>query len=160
MSRPRQRPHAARAHGQQANKPAPTARRIGLIVGSIAVGVAVIAIGLSSGNRADIATAATRDPSEVAAGAELFAASCATCHGADLAGTNTGPPFLNAIYAPNHHADEAFQRAVAQGVQPHHWSFGPMVPVDGLSRDEVALIIEFVRSEQEAAGILRDPSHG
>jgi hypothetical protein len=80
--------------------------------------------------------------------------------GVAVSGTDTGPPFLNAIYAPNHHADEAFQRAVVGGVQPHHWNFGPMVPVDGLDRSDVALIIEFVRSQQETAGILRDPSHG
>jgi hypothetical protein len=35
-----------------------------------------------------------------------------------------------------------------------------MAPVPGLTREDVALIIEYVRSEQEAAGILRDPMHG
>jgi hypothetical protein len=60
-------------------------------------------------------------------------------------------------YAPNHHGDEAFQRAVVAGVQPHHWNFGPMVPVEGLSRDDVSKIVAYVRSVQEAEGILRDP---
>ena len=81
-------------------------------------------------------------------------------HGVDLRGTGTGPPFLDVIYAPNHHGDESFQRAVAGGVQPHHWGFGPMAAVPGLTRDDVAQIIDFVRSEQEAAGIFTDPSHG
>jgi mono/diheme cytochrome c family protein len=102
---------------------------------------------------------AQRDPDAVAAGAALYAENCAVCHGADLRGTETGPPFLHPYYAPNHHGDEAFQRAVLGGVVPHHWDFGPMPPIPGLSRDQVALIVEFVRSEQEAAGILRDPSH-
>ena len=32
---------------------------------------------------------------DVAAGAELYAATCAVCHGADAGGTTTGPPFLH-----------------------------------------------------------------
>ena len=122
--------------------------------------VAVIAVVASESNRSEADAIAPRDSVEVAAGAELYAANCAACHGVDLNGTDTGPPFLDVIYAPNHHADEAFQRAVAGGVQPHHWNFGPMEPVAGLTRADVALIIEFVRSEQEAAGILRDPALG
>jgi mono/diheme cytochrome c family protein len=107
----------------------------------------------------DQAVATDRDPAAIAAGAELYAANCAVCHGADLRGSATGPPFLDVIYAPNHHGDEAFQRAVVGGVVAHHWNFGNMQPVDGLARDDVAKIIEFVRSEQEANGILRDPRH-
>lgn len=96
---------------------------------------------------------------DAAVGATLYLRNCAVCHGTDLLGTVQGPPLLHQIYAPNHHSDEAFQRAVAFGVQPHHWDFGPMVPIPGLSRDEVAHIVAFVRQEQEAAGIFRDPSH-
>ena len=54
--------------------------------------------------------------------------------------------------------DEAFQLAVVRGVTPHHWSFGAMPPIAGLGREEVASIVAFVRSEQEAAGIFQDPS--
>jgi mono/diheme cytochrome c family protein len=96
---------------------------------------------------------------DIVAGRALFFQNCAACHGADLLGTAQGPPFLDVIYAPNHHSDEAFQRAVAFGVTPHHWNFGPMAPIPGLSRDEVTSIVAFVRSEQQAAGIFRDPSH-
>ncbi|MDX1690740.1 MAG: cytochrome c [Acidimicrobiia bacterium] len=106
----------------------------------------------------DEAVSSRRDPAAVAAGAELFQANCAECHGVDLTGTDTGPPLLHRYYAPNHHADEAFQRAVLVGVVAHHWDFGPMEPVDGLDRADVSLIIEYVRAEQEAAGIFEDPS--
>jgi mono/diheme cytochrome c family protein len=135
-------------------------RRLWWALGGVAALVVVIAIAASEGNRAPADAIVPRDPAAVAAGAEIYVANCATCHGVDLNGTETGPPFLNVIYAPNHHADEAFQRAVVGGVQAHHWGFGPMAPVPGLTRDDVALIIEYVRSVQEAEGIIRDPSHG
>lgn len=96
---------------------------------------------------------------DIAQGEVLYQRQCAMCHGTDLEGTVHGPSFIDVIYAPNHHPDEAFQRAVAFGVVPHHWGFGPMPPIPGLSRDEVASIVAFVRAEQQAAGILRDPSH-
>ena len=31
-------------------------------------------------------------------GAELYAANCASCHGAELEGTDEGPPHLSVIY--------------------------------------------------------------
>ena len=127
----------------------------------LAVGVVSIAVAVS-GETPATGTTAARDLNAVAAGAELYQATCASCHGTDLGGTGIGPPFLDVIYAPNHHGDEAFQQAVAYGVVPHHWNFGPMPPVGaqaGLTREDVALIVAFVRSEQEAAGIFSDPSH-
>ncbi len=86
-------------------------------------------------------------------GRRLYAASCAACHGADLKGTPTGPPFLDAIYRSDHHADEAFLVAARSGVRPHHWNFGPMPPVSGLTDQQVAAIVAYVRSQQQAAGI-------
>lgn len=117
-----------------------------------------MAIGIAFAAR-PAAYSPVRDADAIAAGEVLFQASCAQCHGADLNGTDQGPPFLHQIYAPNHHADEAFQRAVAFGVTPHHWDFGPMLPVSGLDRAEVESIVAFVRDKQESAGILRDPTH-
>ena len=105
------------------------------------------------------ATPVERDPETIAAGETLYTASCAVCHGPDLQGSQTGPPLLVPTYAPNHHGDEAFQRAVALGVVPHHWNFGPMAPLPGLDRDDVSKIIAYVRTVQEAAGIFRDPTH-
>ena len=95
----------------------------------------------------------------IARGRDLFADNCPTCHGVDLEGTSTGPPFLHEIYAPNHHPDEAFYAAVAQGVRPHHWRFGPMPPVPSLTEDDVRAIVAYIRSVQEREGILVDPSH-
>lgn len=95
----------------------------------------------------------------IAKGSELFQANCSLCHGTDLRGTQTGPPFLDPIYAPNHHPDEAFFAAVENGVQPHHWDFGPMPPQPAVSEEDVEAIVAYIRSEQEAAGITEDPNH-
>jgi len=92
--------------------------------------------------------------SEVTArGRELFAANCAACHGESGTGTTSGPPLVHIIYEPSHHGDGAFYRAVREGVTPHHWDFGPMPPVEGLSDADIDHIIGYVREEQRAAGI-------
>jgi mono/diheme cytochrome c family protein len=90
---------------------------------------------------------------QLAHGEEVFQANCATCHGDELQGTFVGPPFLNDIYAPEHHPDDAFRQAVANGVQPHHWDFAGMPPIPGLSDDDVEAVISYVRSVQEENGI-------
>ncbi len=100
------------------------------------------------------------DPELIAAGAEVFAANCAACHGANIEGTDSGPSLLDPIYAPNHHADAAFFRAVRQGVVPHHWNFGPMPPRPGLSNEDIEAVVAFVRSKQAEAGVTFDPRHG
>lgn len=92
--------------------------------------------------------------SEVTArGRELFAANCAACHGASGTGTTSGPPLVHIIYEPSHHGDEAFYRAVREGVTPHHWDFGPMPPVSGLTDADIAAIVGYIREQQLAAGI-------
>ena len=159
MARPKKRSHARRSTDSAPPAASGSGRKRVWILVSVMVGGGIIVLGVLSGSQSQTTSAGVRDPVEIAQGAELYSASCAVCHGVDLEGTETGPPFLNTIYAPNHHADEAFQRAVLGGVVSHHWNYGTMAPVDGLDRSEVALIVEFVRSEQEAAGIIRDPSH-
>ena len=92
-------------------------------------------------------------PAELAAGERLFDAGCARCHGRHAAGSEAGPPLVHSYYEPGHHADMAFRRAVAFGVQPHHWNYGPMPPVTGLGDAEVAEITAYVRWLQRQAGI-------
>ncbi len=93
-----------------------------------------------------------QDPGLVAAGAVLYAASCAECHGTDLRGTDQGPSHLSVVYEPNHHADIAFLLAVRQGARSHHWGFGDMEPVPGLSDEDVQAIVAFVRETQRLEG--------
>ncbi len=87
-------------------------------------------------------------------GKRAFESACAACHGANAAGTQgVAPPLIHKIYEPSHHADEAFQRAAALGVRSHHWGFGDMPPVKGLTRGDVAMIVTYVRTLQRANGI-------
>lgn len=88
------------------------------------------------------------------AGAALFAANCATCHGVNAAGRDgQGPPLVHKIYEPSHHADGAFFLAATRGVRQHHWTFGDMAPVPGVSEADVAAIVAYVRALQRENGI-------
>ncbi len=88
-----------------------------------------------------------------AAGKKLYAERCAQCHGADLLGSKEGPPLVHRVYEPSHHGDVAFQIAVKYGTRQHHWNFGDMQPVPGVTPDDVAHITAYVRAEQRKAGI-------
>jgi mono/diheme cytochrome c family protein len=92
-------------------------------------------------------------PTVLSGGEALFNAKCSVCHGIKGAGTEMGPPLVHRIYHPNHHADFSFRRAVSLGVRAHHWPFGDMDKVEGVSADDVELIIKYVRSIQHEAGI-------
>lgn len=85
-------------------------------------------------------------------GADLYQSNCASCHGADLQGTDKGPSHLSIVYEPNHHGDDAFRSAILHGARQHHWNFGDMAAVTGLDNDEIDDVIAYVRSEQERQG--------
>lgn len=89
------------------------------------------------------------------AGEELFNANCSVCHGINASGTSQGPTFIDRIYHPGHHPDFSFRNAVSNGVTQHHWVFGNMPPVDGVSSEEVDKIICYVREVQRANGIFQ-----
>lgn len=87
-------------------------------------------------------------------GKQAFDASCAKCHGANAAGKGgVAPPLIHKIYEPSHHGDAAIVRAAKQGAQQHHWPFGNMPPVAGITDAQIAVIIEYVRAVQRANGI-------
>lgn len=86
-------------------------------------------------------------------GAAAFATSCATCHGANAAGSESGPPLVHRIYEPSHHAEGSFHIAVRQGVRAHHWGFGNMPAQPHVTEAEVADIVAYVRELQRANGI-------
>jgi len=86
-------------------------------------------------------------------GEALFDANCSRCHGVRGTGTDKGPPLVHRIYHPNHHSDLSFHWAVERGVTAHHWRFGNMPPIKGLTTQDVDLIIKYVRDLQKDAGI-------
>jgi len=97
-------------------------------------------------------------PASLSADAQIgkrgFDANCAQCHGANAAGqTGVAPPLVHKIYEPNHHSDIAFLRATKNGVRAHHWKFGNMAPVKGLTDADVKYITKYVRELQKENGI-------
>jgi mono/diheme cytochrome c family protein len=108
----------------------------------------------SQNGRVDSGSAATvAVPAEFQQGETLYQANCALCHGPRGTGSGTGPPLVHRIYEPSHHADIAFEMAATRGVRAHHWSFGDMPPVAGISIEQVASITGYVRWLQRQAGI-------
>ena len=95
----------------------------------------------------------------VARGDELFhgEATCATCHGVDLGGTTMGPPLLDEVYVPSHHPDASIRNAVRNGVQPHHWDFGPMPALTHLDDDDIDDLIAYIRSVQDGSAVTMEP---
>lgn len=88
-----------------------------------------------------------------AQGKRLFERHCAACHGQDLKGSDKGPPLLHPVYEPSHHGDASFQAAARYGTRAHHWKFGDMPPVPGITPDEVAHVTAYVRHSQRQVGI-------
>tara|TARA_R110002049_G_scaffold44333_4_gene129934 strand:- start:10374 stop:10781 length:408 start_codon:yes stop_codon:yes gene_type:complete len=91
---------------------------------------------------------------EATEGKGIFDTKCAACHGESAAGRDgVGPPLVHKIYEPGHHGDRAFLAAATTGVRQHHWPFGNMPPVEGVTLEEVAKIVVYVRELQRANGI-------
>ena len=101
----------------------------------------------------DIVVADTLSPN-AQIGKTAFESKCAGCHGVNAVGQDgVAPPLVHVIYEPSHHGDKSFQRAIAVGVRGHHWPFGDMPPVEGLTRGDAAMIISYVRELQRFNGI-------
>ena len=84
------------------------------------------------------------------AGFEMY---CVECHGKNASGTDKGPSLVTRIYAPLHHGDFSFVRAVTLGVPQHHWLFGGMPALPQVTRQEIDRIIIYIRELQKANGI-------
>jgi mono/diheme cytochrome c family protein len=92
-------------------------------------------------------------PAEFAWGEALYNASCAACHGVRAGGSGVGPPLVHDYYKPSHHGDAAFLLAAQRGVAAHHWRFGNMPPVRGVSDADVERITDYVRWLQREMGV-------
>ncbi|EAU40422.1 cytochrome c family protein [Fulvimarina pelagi HTCC2506] len=129
---------------------------LAFILGTVAIGAFLIWRGISPGGFSTDHIVDVTVPeltAQAAHGEALFAENCAACHGENAGGSKQGPPLIHRIYKPNHHGDQAFLIAASQGVRAHHWAFGNMPPVDGVSSREIANITAYVREVQKANGI-------
>lgn len=88
-------------------------------------------------------------PFHLGKGQLLYEKYCSSCHGIDLNGSDKGPPMLHPFYKPSHHGDKAFYRAALQGTKQHHWEFGDMAPVDGMTRKKMDSVVPYVRYYQQ-----------
>jgi mono/diheme cytochrome c family protein len=81
-------------------------------------------------------------------GAAIYGATCAQCHGGDLAGTDNGPSLLDPIYGAAQLTDDEFASAIRNGVEENRWEFGPMPANGAITDDQIEAILTFVRAEQ------------
>jgi len=121
--------------------------------GLVVLAAALPACESSATNQDAAKPAGGATPAELQIGEAKFSANCAACHGVRGVGTQQGPPLVHKIYEPNHHADMAFQRAAENGVRAHHWEFGNMPKIEGVTPADVEQIIRYVRWLQREAGI-------
>ena len=91
---------------------------------------------------------------ELADGKVAYDLFCAQCHGENLVGTlKRGPTFLHRVYHPGHHRDEGFVRASKEGARQHHWKFGEMRPIFGITKERVKIIVKYIRRVQRENGL-------
>ncbi len=130
-------------------------RRMRRTMAGLAVAAAAIAVFLlvAPGDPGGGAVVIPELSDSGARGQVAFGRYCASCHGAKADGTDKGPPLIDRLYHPGHHGDASFVAAARRGATGHHWRFGDMKPVAGVSDGELADLIGFIREVQHANGI-------
>lgn len=149
MNRQKLKAIKAGPQGLPTNAPRPTTF-VGILL------FAMLSMGLLTTPFQSIAASgskAERMPFRLAIGKKRFEQSCASCHGQQVMGSDKGPPLIHKYYEPNHHGDASFFRAVSSGVKQHHWRFGDMPAVSGVSPRDTQQIINYVRWLQQQKGI-------
>ncbi len=87
-------------------------------------------------------------------GKTAYEAVCSACHGANGQGRkDIAPPLIHKIYEPSHHGDMAFVLAAKNGVPSHHWNFGNMPAVEGVTQADVLNVVAYIRLLQRENGI-------
>ena len=125
----------------------------GRVVGALPVFFLTLLLGACDASSRNGLLPAADFVADAGQGERLFRSNCARCHGPAGSGSRQGPPLVDPVYRPGHHADLAFFWAVKDGVRQHHWQFGDMPPIAGLSAEDVANIVAYVRAEQRRQGI-------
>lgn len=121
------------------------------LAASVVVAAAVL-VGACGASEPPDAEPVTTAPDSIATGETIYQAKCASCHGIDLRGTDKGPSHLSVVYEPNHHGDIAFELAIKTGTPQHHWRFGDMAPIEGMTDEDIAAVTAYVREQQQIHG--------
>ncbi len=136
-----------------------------LLIGTVVLGIVAVifmqsnstddqAVNAGIGAPLAVVTLPASLSSEAELGKQSFEVNCVACHGVNAAGVDgSGPPLVHKIYEPSHHGDLSFFMAAQNGVRAHHWPFGNMPPVEGVTEDEVNNIIAYIRELQRVNGI-------
>ncbi len=88
-------------------------------------------------------------PFHLGKGQMLYQKYCSSCHGAELNGSDKGPPLIHPFYKPSHHGDKSFYRAALQGARQHHWEFGDMPAVAEMTPGKMDKLVPYVRYYQQ-----------
>ena len=88
-------------------------------------------------------------PFHLGKGKILYEKYCSSCHGLQLNGSEKGPPLIHPFYKPSHHGDKSFYRAALQGARQHHWEFGDMPAVAGMTSKKMDSLVPYVRYYQQ-----------
>ncbi len=132
----------------------------GLLVGAVLIGGIAVIVGKFTVPPAQTQAVNVRIPAlseQASAGKLAYDANCLSCHGANAAGSDKGPPLVHDIYNPGHHGDEAFVLAARSGVRQHHWRFGNMPPQPKAGFEKITTVIRYIRELQRANGIFYRP---
>ncbi len=87
-------------------------------------------------------------------GEGLYAANCASCHGAELEGNSSGPPLRSVIYGQDVFGDDEIRAAISDGVREPRWGIGIMIAFPRLTDEQLDLLVEHIRAEQDRLGLL------
>ncbi len=88
---------------------------------------------------------------DAAAGADVYRANCAGCHGAEGEGAAQGPPLVDEMYFEDVFPDAALVDAVRNGARSDAWDFPLMPAMPGLSSADLSDVLAYVRALQAAA---------
>jgi len=109
-------------------------------------------VSLSAGACGDGEVAVPDLPGDAAAGAVVYEQGCAGCHGDDGSGADAGPGLLVPEYSLPGFDDTALVTAIVKGVAADEGRYGGMPRIRGLSEQDLADLIAFVRGLQHEAG--------
>lgn len=83
-------------------------------------------------------------------GLKRYNEACLQCHGVEGRGSSFGPALVHRLYGRKRFSDQAFIQAVLYGAPERLWDYGAMDPVKDLNQVEIAQILAYIRSRQQA----------